>query len=141
VAAARGRRRAAAAAQDELRIHGHAIEARICAENPDAGFLPATGTAGRAALAAHVAFERNADEPHGDPVRVDAGVGEGDAISPHYDSMIAKLIVWGETVRRRWRGWTPRCAHAHRGPAHQRGLPAPRGGQPAPLPPPTWTPR
>jgi 3-methylcrotonyl-CoA carboxylase alpha subunit len=70
-------------------MHGHAIEARICAENPDAGFLPATGALDVARWPAHVAFER------GD-VRIDAGVREGDAISPFYDSMIAKLIVWGE---------------------------------------------
>ncbi|MBC7733817.1 MAG: acetyl/propionyl/methylcrotonyl-CoA carboxylase subunit alpha [Bacteriovorax sp.] len=84
--------------QAELRIHGHAIEARICAENPDAQFLPATGTLAVARWPEHVAFARNADgEPFHDaaPVRVDAGVREGDAISPFYDSMIAKLIVWG----------------------------------------------
>jgi len=75
--------------QSELRMHGHAIEARICAENPEGGFLPATGTLHVARWPAHVAFERGT-------VRVDAGVGEGDAISPFYDSMIAKLIVWGE---------------------------------------------
>jgi 3-methylcrotonyl-CoA carboxylase alpha subunit len=75
--------------QTGLRMHGHAIEARICAENPDAGFLPATGALDVARWPAHVAFER------GD-VRIDAGVREGDAISPFYDSMIAKLIVWGE---------------------------------------------
>jgi 3-methylcrotonyl-CoA carboxylase alpha subunit len=84
--------------QHELRIRGHAIEARICAENPDAQFLPATGTLAVARWPEHVAFARNADgEPFHDaaPVRVDAGVREGDAISPFYDSMIAKLIVWG----------------------------------------------
>jgi len=75
--------------QHELRMHGHAIEARICAENPDGGFLPAIGTLDVARWPAHVAFER------GSP-RIDAGVREGDAISPYYDSMIAKLIVWGE---------------------------------------------
>ncbi|KAB0576500.1 acetyl/propionyl/methylcrotonyl-CoA carboxylase subunit alpha [Ideonella dechloratans] len=82
--------------QDELRIHGHAIEARICAENPDAGFLPATGTLQVLRWPAHVAFQRGGDALTPAPVRVDAGVREGDAISPHYDSMVAKLIVWGE---------------------------------------------
>ena len=75
--------------QDQLTMRGHAIEARICAENPDANFLPATGTLHVARWPAHVEFERGT-------VRIDAGVGEGDAISPYYDSMIAKLIVWGE---------------------------------------------
>lgn len=75
--------------QDQLRMHGHAIEARICAENPEAGFLPATGSLSVARWPAHVSFQR------GD-VRIDSGVGEGDAISPYYDSMVAKLIVWGE---------------------------------------------
>ncbi|MFN3860850.1 MAG: biotin carboxylase N-terminal domain-containing protein [Roseateles sp.] len=75
--------------QAQLTMRGHAIEARICAENPDAGFLPATGRLDVARWPAHVAFQR------GD-VRIDAGVREGDAISPFYDSMIAKLIVWGE---------------------------------------------
>jgi len=86
--------------QHELAIGGHAIEARICAENPDAGFLPATGTLRTLRWPAHVAFRRNADaERLHQPasVRVDAGVREGDAITPHYDSMIAKLICWGQT--------------------------------------------
>jgi 3-methylcrotonyl-CoA carboxylase alpha subunit len=86
--------------QDELRITGHAIEARICAENPDNNFLPATGRLDVARWPAHVAFSRNADgESFHDaaPVRIDAGFGEGDAISPFYDSMIAKLIVHGAT--------------------------------------------
>ena len=86
--------------QHDLRIGGHAIEARICAENPEAGFLPATGTLRTLRWPAHVAFQRNTDaEPfhRSASVRVDAGVREGDAISPHYDSMIAKLIVWGDT--------------------------------------------
>jgi 3-methylcrotonyl-CoA carboxylase alpha subunit len=86
-------------AQDALKIRGHAIEARICAESPDANFMPAIGQLAVARWPAHVAFQRNADgEPFHDPapVRIDAGFGEGDAISPHYDSMIAKLIVWGD---------------------------------------------
>jgi len=77
--------------QDELAIRGHAIEARICAENPDANFLPATGTMHVARWPAHVSFVRSDDMP-----RIDRGFDEGDAISPHYDSMIAKLIVWGD---------------------------------------------
>ena len=79
--------------QDQLTIAGHAIEARICAENPDAGFLPATGTMDVLRWPPHVAFQRGTADC---AVRVDAGVGEGDAISPHYDSMIAKLIVFGD---------------------------------------------
>ena len=77
--------------QEQVPMRGHAIEARICAENPDAGFLPATGTLQVARWPAHVRFERSDRLP-----RVDSGVREGDTISPHYDSMIAKLIVWGE---------------------------------------------
>ena len=78
--------------QDELQIHGHAIEARICAETPDKQFLPATGTLGVYALPAHSSFAR-ADCG----VRVDSGVRQGDTISPYYDSMVAKLIVHGRT--------------------------------------------
>ncbi|MSQ74869.1 MAG: acetyl/propionyl/methylcrotonyl-CoA carboxylase subunit alpha [Rhodoferax sp.] len=78
--------------QHQLRLSGHAIEARICAENPDNNFLPATGRLDVYALPACSTFER-AD--HG--VRVDSGVRQGDAISPYYDSMVAKLIVHGDT--------------------------------------------
>jgi 3-methylcrotonyl-CoA carboxylase alpha subunit len=77
--------------QTQLAMRGHAIEARICAENPDANFLPATGTLQVARWPAHVAFQADDVQP-----RVDTGFVEGDAISPWYDSMIAKLIVWGE---------------------------------------------
>ncbi len=77
-------------AQDELRINGHAIEARICAETPDKNFLPATGTLHVYDKPACTSFES------GD-VRVDDGVRQGDAISPFYDSMVAKLIVHGKT--------------------------------------------
>ena len=76
--------------QDELAMQGHAIEARICAENPDNNFLPATGRLAIARWPRHVAFMRG-------NVRVDTGFGEGDAVSPFYDSMIAKLIVHGDT--------------------------------------------
>ena len=76
--------------QDELRIIGHAIEARICAENPDNNFLPATGTLNVYHLPECVTFERG-------NVRIDSGVRQGDAISPFYDPMVAKLIVHGDT--------------------------------------------
>src|SRR5205085_11988294 len=74
--------------QSELRIHGHAIEARVCAENPDANFLPATGRLEVYRTPPAQAFERGA-------LRLDAGVREGDSITPFYDPMIAKLIAWG----------------------------------------------
>ena len=76
--------------QDDVRMSGHAIEARICAENPDNHFLPATGTLAVYRKPQAVSFER------GD-VRFDDGVREGDTISPFYDSMVAKLIVHGDT--------------------------------------------
>ncbi len=75
--------------QDELRIHGHAIEARICAENPDANFMPSTGRLDVFRTPPGAASFIRAD------VRLDTGVGEGDSITPHYDPMIAKLIVHG----------------------------------------------
>ncbi len=76
--------------QEDLRIQGHAIEARICAETPDNQFLPATGRLDVYRKPACASFERSI-------VRVDDGVREGDAISPFYDSMVAKLIVHGDT--------------------------------------------
>ena len=76
--------------QDELTINGHAIEARICAENPDNGFLPATGTLFTYQKPEHSTFNIT-------DVRIDDGVREGDVISPFYDSMIAKLIVHAPT--------------------------------------------
>jgi len=81
--------------QDELRIHGHAIEARIYAENPDKGFLPSIGTLRHLETPAAVNFELGGNSLQPAAVRVDSGVREGDAISPYYDPMIAKLIVWG----------------------------------------------
>jgi 3-methylcrotonyl-CoA carboxylase alpha subunit len=86
-------------AQDELAIRGHAVEARLYAENPDKGFLPAIGRLSHMSMPAAVEFRRNADDNglHDPaPVRIDSGVRPGDAISPHYDPMIAKLVVWGE---------------------------------------------
>jgi 3-methylcrotonyl-CoA carboxylase alpha subunit len=69
--------------QDQISVKGHAFEARLYAEDPQRDFLPATGTLG------HL---RPPAEEGG--VRVDTGVREGDAVSIHYDPMIAKLIVW-----------------------------------------------
>ena len=74
--------------QEQLTRKGHSIEARIYAENPDKNFLPSVGTLAHLALPPHTAFS-NAD------IRVDGGVRMGDTISPFYDPMIAKLIVWG----------------------------------------------
>ena len=69
--------------QEELRLAGHAVEARLYAEDPAKGFLPAIGRL------THLSF------PEG--VRVDSGVRAGDAISPWYDPMIAKVIAHGAT--------------------------------------------
>jgi 3-methylcrotonyl-CoA carboxylase alpha subunit len=69
--------------QDQLHINGHAIEARVYAEDPARDFLPSIGTL------AHLRAPR--ESAH---VRVDTGVRAGDAITPNYDPMIAKLIVW-----------------------------------------------
>jgi 3-methylcrotonyl-CoA carboxylase alpha subunit len=80
--------------QSQLEINGHSIEARVYAENPAKSFLPSTGTLTHLRSPHAVEFEVGAGPA---PVRVDSGVREGDAISPYYDPMIAKLIVWGET--------------------------------------------
>jgi 3-methylcrotonyl-CoA carboxylase alpha subunit len=70
-------------AQEQLAIRGHAIEARVYAEDADKGFLPSTGT---------LAYLAPPSESiH---VRIDTGVEQGDEITPWYDPMIAKLIVW-----------------------------------------------
>ncbi len=71
--------------QDELHINGHAFEARVYAENPRNQFLPALGPINLLRTPAVSA-----------DVRIDTGVREGDAITPNYDPMIAKLIVHGE---------------------------------------------
>jgi 3-methylcrotonyl-CoA carboxylase alpha subunit len=75
--------------QDQLKISGHSLEARVYAENPEKGFLPSIGTLRHLQFPEHVTFTLG-------PVRVDSGVRPGDAITPFYDPMIAKLIVWGE---------------------------------------------
>ena len=94
--------------QDQLQIQGHAIEARICAENPDNNFLPATGTLNVYGLPPHTTFERAPNS-----VRVDSGVREGDTISPFYDSMVAKLIVHGATREEALARMDAALAHTH----------------------------
>ena len=69
---------------------GHAIEARICAENPEAQFLPSTGPLEVCRWPEAVRFQPGF-------VRLDTGFRQGDVVSPYYDAMLAKLIVWGET--------------------------------------------
>ncbi len=71
--------------QHELRLHGHAFEARIYAEDPDNDFLPVTGQL----TLLHPPTQNRY-------VRVDTGVQQGDEVSVYYDPMIAKLIVWDE---------------------------------------------
>ena len=83
--------------QSEIRMMGHAIEARICAENPDNNFLPATGMLQLYRKPQASSFERANMSDTGVAVRIDDGVREGDTISPFYDSMVAKLIVHGDT--------------------------------------------
>ena len=69
-------------AQADVELRGHAIECRINAEDASKNFAPAPGRIGRYR------------EPTGPGVRVDSGVGEGGEVSPMYDPMVAKLIVW-----------------------------------------------
>jgi 3-methylcrotonyl-CoA carboxylase alpha subunit len=72
--------------QEQVQIHGHAIEARIYAEDPANDFLPSIGQL--------IHLRTPIESAH---VRVDSGVAQGDGITPFYDPMIAKLIVWDET--------------------------------------------
>jgi len=76
-------------AQTDIRLDGHAFEARIYAEDPAQDFIPATGRISQLNL-----------PEESDYVRIDTGVRSGDSISPYYDPMIAKLVVWDRTRER-----------------------------------------
>jgi 3-methylcrotonyl-CoA carboxylase alpha subunit len=72
--------------QDQITFNGHAIEARVYAENPRRNFMPSVGKI------------RTWHMPDAsDGLRIDAGYGEGDTVSPHYDAMLAKVIAWAPT--------------------------------------------
>ncbi|MEU5700935.1 acetyl/propionyl/methylcrotonyl-CoA carboxylase subunit alpha [Streptomyces aurantiacus] len=82
-------------AQDDVTLTGHAVEARVCAEDPARGFLPSGGTV----LRLH--------EPQGDGVRTDSGLSEGTEVGSLYDPMLSKVIAYGPdraTALRRLRG-------------------------------------
>jgi 3-methylcrotonyl-CoA carboxylase alpha subunit len=69
--------------QDEIKLNGHAIEARVYAENPHKNFMPSVGK---------IRTWRMPEPSNG--LRIDSGYREGDAVSPHYDAMLAKVIAW-----------------------------------------------
>ncbi|WP_441241910.1 acetyl/propionyl/methylcrotonyl-CoA carboxylase subunit alpha [Tardiphaga sp. 768_D3_N2_1] len=72
--------------QDQIKLNGHAIEARVYAENPHKNFMPSVG---------RIRTWRMPAETSG--LRIDAGYREGDAVSPNYDAMLAKVIAWAPT--------------------------------------------
>ena len=72
--------------QDQIKLNGHAIEARVYAENPDKNFMPSVG---------RIRTWRTPAETNG--LRIDSGYREGDTVSPNYDAMLAKVIAWAPT--------------------------------------------
>ncbi len=72
--------------QDQVTLNGHAIEARVYAENPNKNFMPSVG---------RIRTWRTPEEVDG--LRIDAGYGEGKTVSPNYDAMLAKVIAWAPT--------------------------------------------
>ncbi len=83
--------------QDRIALNGHAIEARVYAENPNRNFMPSVGR-----------IKTWRTPPEADGLRIDAGYREGDAVPPNYDAMLAKVIAWAPTreaaIRRLARG-------------------------------------
>ena len=73
-------------AQDQIKLNGHAIEARVYAENPNKNFMPSVG---------RIRSWHTPEEVDG--LRIDAGYGEGKTVSPNYDAMLAKVIAWAPT--------------------------------------------
>src|SRR6187551_2210552 len=73
-------------AQDQIRLNGHAVEARVYAENPNKNFMPSVG---------RIKTWRTPEANDG--LRIDAGYRSGDAVSPYYDAMLAKVIAWAPT--------------------------------------------
>ncbi|MFC6357285.1 ATP-binding protein [Luethyella okanaganae] len=71
--------------QEDVRLDGHAVEARVYAENPERGFLPTAGTV------------LLLDEPAGEGVRIDSSLVQGLEIGSHYDPMLSKIVAWGES--------------------------------------------
>src|SRR6202166_3896769 len=72
--------------QDQISLNGHAIEARVYAENPHKNFMPSVG---------RIRIWRTPEQSNG--LRIDAGYREGDVVSPYYDAMLAKVIAWAST--------------------------------------------
>eukprot|EP01035_Chromulina_nebulosa_P054136 gene54136-74109_t len=72
--------------QDQIKLNGHAIEARVYAENPHKNFMPSVG---------RIRTWRTPEATNG--LRIDAGYREGDSVSPNYDAMLAKVIAWAPT--------------------------------------------
>jgi 3-methylcrotonyl-CoA carboxylase alpha subunit len=72
--------------QDQIKLNGHAIEARVYAENPHKNFMPSVGK---------IRTWHTPEQTNG--LRIDAGYRAGDAVSPHYDAMLAKVIAWAPT--------------------------------------------
>jgi 3-methylcrotonyl-CoA carboxylase alpha subunit len=73
-------------AQDQISLNGHAIEARVYAENPDKNFMPSVGR-----------IKTWRTPPAVDGLRIDDGYRQGDVVSPYYDAMLAKVIAWAPT--------------------------------------------